>query len=59
MNKNVAKLIILFLLFISFSHLSAQERTPCPDGKDQGELMCFNGMLQDPCDTGSGLGSAI
>jgi uncharacterized protein YecT (DUF1311 family) len=59
MNKHVSKSIIFFLISIASLSLAAKEGAPCPDGKDQGELMCFNGTLQDPCNTGSGLGSAI
>lgn len=59
MNKYIAISIIFLLISILSSHIFAKEGTPCTDGKDREELMCFNGTLQDPCNTGSGFGSAV
>ncbi len=53
------KIAGFFITLIVSNCVFAGEGSSCPEGKDSGELICFNGTLQNPCNTGSGYGSAI
>ena len=53
------KIIFIGLFIISIPHYVIASGNSCIEDPKDSDLICFNGTLQNPCDTGSGYGSMV
>jgi uncharacterized protein YecT (DUF1311 family) len=55
----ILSIIGLIIFIVSFEAATSVLNDPCTESPKDESLVCFNGVIVDPCLTGSGRGSAI